>query len=80
MKTGNLNFPSTAEVAAEEAARFRASTPADRLRAICSAVAGGARLIECSPKRAFLKAYCERQEDVARKAIAGFVNRHAGNP
>ena len=75
---GDLYFQSDAEVAAEEAARFRAATPAERMRAIRSALAGGAVLIARSPKRAFLEAYRQRQEDLARESIAQFVVRHAG--
>lgn len=80
MNIGDLRFPVDADVAAEEAARFRAFSPADRLRAIRSILAGGARLIERSPKRAFIEAYRQRQEDLARQAITRFVMRHAGNP
>lgn len=79
MAIGGLRFPSDAEVVAEEAARFRASTPAERMRAIRSALAAGAVLIARSPKRAFLEAYRERQETLAREAIQRFVMRHAGH-
>lgn len=77
---GGLEFPSDAQVVAEEAARFRAATPAERMRAIRSALAGGAVLIAKSPKRAFIEAYREQQEELAREAITRFVVRHAGNP
>lgn len=79
MNRGLLNFPTDAEVAAEEAARFRASSPAERMLAIRSMLSGGARLMECSPKRAFIEAYRQRQEDLAREAISQFVIRHGGN-
>lgn len=79
MDLGGLEFPSDAEVVAEEAARFRAATPAERMRAIRSALAGGAVLIAKSPKRAFIEAYREQQEELAREAITRFVVRHAGN-
>lgn len=80
MELGDLHFPSHAEVVAEEAARFRASAPADRMRAIRSALTGGAILIAKSPRRAFIEAYRQQQEDLARQAITQFVMRHAGNP
>ena len=80
MNPSNLHFPAAAEVAAEEAARFRGYSPAERLRAIRSTLAGGARLIEHSPKRAFIEAYRQRQEELAREAITQFVRRHAGTP
>jgi len=76
---GDLHFPSAAEIAEEEAARFRGATPAERMRAIRSVLAGGAVLIARSPKRAFIEAYRQRQEDLAREAIARFVVRHAGD-
>ncbi|MEX0669464.1 MAG: hypothetical protein WD060_03285 [Pirellulales bacterium] len=44
-----------------------------------SALAGGAVLIARSPKRAFIEAYRQRQEDLAREAITRFVVRHAGD-
>lgn len=78
MDLGDLHFPSDAHVAAEEAALFRKATPAERMRAIRSALAGGAVLIARSPKRAFIEAYRQQQEDLAREAIARFVVRHAG--
>lgn len=79
MAIGNLYFPSDGDVAAEEAARFRAASPAERMRAIRSALAAGAVLIARSPKRQFLEAYRERQEELAREAITRFMRRHAGN-
>ena len=78
MSTGGLQFPSDAEVVAEEAARFRESSPAERIRAIRSALAAGAVLIARSPKRAFLEAYRQRQEDLSRETITNFVKRHGG--
>lgn len=80
MNFSDLRFPSDAEVVAEEAARFRASTPAERIRAIQSALAAGSVLIARSPKRAFLETYRQRQEDLSREAISNFVKRHAGHP
>jgi hypothetical protein len=80
MAIGNLHFPSGAEIAAEEAARFRELSPADRMRAIRSVVAAGAVLIARSPKRAFIEAYRQQQEDLAREAITQFVIRHARTP
>lgn len=79
MNLDDLHFPSDATVAAEEAARFRAASPEERMRAIRSALAGGAVLIAKSPRRAFLEAYHRRQEELAREMISRFVVRHAGN-
>jgi hypothetical protein len=80
MEPVTLHFPSAADVAAEEAARFRAASPAERMRAIRSTLSAGALLIERSPQRAFLENYRRRQEDLAREAIARFIDRHAPNP
>ena len=77
LSLGELHFPSDADVVADEAARFREATPAERMRAIRSALSGGATLIARSPKRAFLEAYRQRQEDLARQEITRFVVRHA---
>jgi hypothetical protein len=74
-----LHFPRDADVVAEEAAWFRAASPAERMRAIRSALNGGAFLIARSPQRAFLEAYRQRQEDLAREAIGCFLVRHAGD-
>jgi hypothetical protein len=80
MNIGDLRFPTAAEVTAEEAARFRAASPAERMRAIRSTLAAGAALIARSPQRAFIEAYRQRQEDLARDSINSFVSRHAGSP
>lgn len=42
-----------------------------------SAFTAGAVLIARSPKRKFLEAYRERQEDLAREAITRFMRRHS---
>ncbi|MFM7205460.1 MAG: hypothetical protein ACKO4T_02155 [Planctomycetaceae bacterium] len=80
MALGDLRFPSDVEVTADKAARFRASTPAERMRAIRSALAAGAVLMARSPRRAFLEAYVERQEALAREAITRLVMRHGREP
>lgn len=71
-----LNFPSSADVAAEEASRFRQASPAERMRAIRSALSAGALAIERSSQRDFMEAHRRQQEDAARDAIAQFVARH----
>lgn len=78
MNIHDLKFPSDVEVIGEEAARFRQSSPAERLRAIRSALVAGAVLIARSPKREFIEAYRRRQEEAGREAITRFVVRHAG--
>ena len=75
-----LRFPDASTVIAEEAARFRAASPADRMHAIRSVLAAGAVLIERSPRREFLEGYRARQEDMAWQAIREFVTRHGQRP
>lgn len=75
-----LAFPSFSAVVADEAARFRRASNAERLQAIHSVLAAGALLIERSPRRAFLEAYRRNQEEAAREAIRRFVARHAQRP
>lgn len=72
-----LRFLSDSAVVAEEAARFRNAPPEERMRAIRSALAGGAILQARSPKRAHLEAEHQRQEQAAREAISQFMVRHA---
>lgn len=80
MVVTGLKFPSAAKVAAEEAARFREASPAERLRAIRSVLSAGALLIERSPRREFLEAWRREQEALTREAITRFVARHAQHP
>lgn len=77
MPFDQLRFPTDADVTADEAARFRAASPADRMRSIRSTLTAGAILIARSPQRAFLEAYRREQEELARKTISEFVTRHA---
>lgn len=73
-----IKFPSEAEVIIEEAARFRALSPAARLRAIRGLLAAGALMMRQSPKAAFLREYTVEQEDRARQAVKEFLARHGG--
>ena len=73
-----LHFPEGATVIAEEAAHFRALSPALRVRAIRGLLAAGALMMRNSPKAAFLGEYVLQQENRARQAIKEFLARHAG--
>jgi hypothetical protein len=73
-----IAFPSDAEIIAEEAARFRALSPADRLRSIRALLAAGALMMQRSPKAAFLLEYTQEQENRSRQAVQEFLARHAG--
>lgn len=70
-------FPSDADVVAEEAARFRGLSPAQRIAAIRSVVAAGELLLARSPRREYLQQYRQFQEDLARQAVKEFTERHA---
>ena len=73
-----IRFPSDAEVIAEEAARFRALTPENRVRLIRGLLAAGAMMMRQSPKTAFLREDTMQQENRARQAVKEFLERHAG--
>jgi hypothetical protein len=72
-----LRFPSDAEVIAEEAARFRALLPAERMRVIRDLLNAGSLMMRQSPKAEFMRAYSEEQEELAQKAVKQFIARHA---
>ena len=72
-----LNFPSDADVVVEEAARFRALSPEERMRSIQGLLSAGALMMRRSPKAAFLREYTLEQEDLAQQAVKEFIARHA---
>jgi hypothetical protein len=72
-----IQFPSEVEVITEAVARFRALSPADRLRSIRGLLAAGALMMRISPKAAFLYDYTLEQENQARQAVKEFLARHA---
>jgi len=74
----SIQFPSDTEVIAEEAARFRALSPEDRLRSIRGLLVAGALMMRQSPKAVFLRRYTLEQEERARQAVKEFLARHAG--
>ncbi len=72
-----VKFPSDTEVILEEVARFRALSPAERIRAIRGILAAGAYLMSFSPKAAWAKQYSEEQKLLERRNIREFIARHA---
>jgi hypothetical protein len=72
-----IQFPSDTEIIAEEAARFRALSPEERLCSIRGLLTAGALMMRQSPKAAFLRDYTREQEDRARQAVKEFLARHA---
>ena len=73
-----IRFPNDADVIAEEAARFRALAPEDRLRSIRGLIATGSFLIRNSPKAASLRAHTAELEEESRRAVREFLARHGG--
>ena len=71
-----ITFPSDVKVIAEEAARFQALSPQNRLRSISGLLAAGALMMRRSPKAAFLREYTLEQENRARQAVQEFLARH----
>ena len=73
-----VKFPSETEVILDDVARFRALSPAERIRAIRGLLADGAFLISKSPKQAWIAADAADQEELKRRNIREFIARHAG--
>lgn len=72
-----VRFPNDADVIAEEAARFRALSPDERMRVIRELLNAGEQLIRLSPRAEFLRQYKEQQEMLAQQAFKDFIARHA---
>lgn len=71
-----IRFPKDADVIAEEAARFRAMSPQERMRVIEDMIDTGERLIRISPNADFIERYSLEQEELARQAFKEFVARY----
>lgn len=71
-----IKFPDDAEVIAEEAARFSALSPQERLKSIRGLLAAGALMMRRSPQAAFLRAHSLQQEERTRQAVKEFLTRH----
>lgn len=72
-----IRFPNDADVIAEEAARFRALSPEERMAVIRGILDAGERLMKLSPRAEFLRQYTREQEELAQQAIKDFIARHA---
>jgi hypothetical protein len=73
-----VNFPKDADVIAEEAARFRALSPQERMRSLRGILKAGALVMRRSPNAAFLREYALQQEELARQAVKDLIARHVG--
>jgi hypothetical protein len=72
-----LKFPNDADVIAEEAARFRAMSPEDRMRSLRGILRAGALVMRRSTNAEFSREYAREQEEIARQAVKEFIARHA---
>jgi hypothetical protein len=72
-----IKFPSETEVILEDVARFRALSPAERIRSIRSLLTTGAHLMKISPKAEWARQYSDEQKRLERRSIREFIERHA---
>lgn len=72
-----IRFPNDADVIAEEAARFRALSPEERMRVLRGMLDTGERLMRLSPNVESVRQYTQQQEELAQQAFKEFIARHA---
>jgi hypothetical protein len=71
-----VQFPSEADVIADEAQRFHALSSENRLEVIRGILDPGALMLRNSPRSAFLTQYAAEQENAAQRAVKEFLTRH----
>jgi hypothetical protein len=71
-----VKFPSETEVILEDVARFRALSPAERIRTIRGLLADAAFLMSRSAHAGWAEQYAEEQELLAQRNIREFIARH----
>jgi hypothetical protein len=71
-----VKFPSDTEVILEDVARFRALSPAERIRAIRGMLVTGAHLMKISLKSDWARRYAEEQQLLTQRSIQDFVAHH----
>jgi hypothetical protein len=72
-----IQFPSDADVIAEEAARFQALSQEARFENFSGVLAAGAWMMKQSPHAAFARSHALEQEEIAMRAVKEFIARHA---
>ena len=72
-----VKFPSETEVILEDVARFRALSPAERIRAIQEMLADGLYLMSKSPRATRIEEEALEQKRLERARIREFIERHA---
>jgi hypothetical protein len=73
-----IQFPSEAEVIAEEVRRFRMLSPAQRVRSVLDLISTGTRLMRNSPRAEFMRQYTREQEELAQQVLKELIARHGG--
>jgi len=73
-----IQFPSEAEVIAEEVRRFRMLSPAQRVRSVLALISTGTRLMRNSPRAEFMRQYTREQEELAQQVLKELIARHGG--
>ena len=73
-----IQFPSEAEVIAEEVRRFRMLSPTQRVRSVLALISTGTRLMRNSPRAEFMRQYTREQEELAQQVLKELIARHGG--
>jgi hypothetical protein len=71
-----IRFPNPGDVLREEAARYRALPPKERVRELSEMVNLYYRLLDLSPRKEALTQYAMVEEERGRRAIEEFAARH----
>lgn len=71
-----VRFPSDTEVILEEVARMRALPVEEQARTYRSFLKSAAHLLARSPKAAWARRFADEQEELARRSIRDFIERH----
>lgn len=71
-----LQFPNSADVIAERAARWRALTPEEWMRSYRGLLRAGEVMLRRAPNKEYLRQYRLEQKELARRAIKELIARH----
>ena len=72
-----IQFPSNADVVAEEAARFQALSPEAKFENFRGVLAAGEWMMKQSSNSEFVRSHALEQEAIAMRSIKEFIARHA---
>ena len=71
-----IQFPSNADVVAEEAARFQALSPEAKFEIFRGVLAAGEWMMQQSSNSEFVRSHALEQEEDAMRAVKEFIARH----